>query len=416
MKLYKIAVRNIFRNKRRSLLSASAIAVAGITIVFLFGLLEGMINDMEENIFTYLSGAVRIRNAEYDKYERLNPLYLSIPDYKSLLRKIETDPAVTSVSPRISFPGYIPAGETTGSGKIYVMGSGVDFNLEQDYQNYKKTLIKGRLPKQRTREAVIGKSLAEKTGTDIGDKITILSRSGTRGTNAYTFTVTGILSLPVPAIERTMVQIPLETAQKFLWMPNQIQEIFIKVDKKTASPEETAARLSELLISDVPLSIKNYKEINGMAEMIEIAVKIYDIIAVIFFLLGSTVIINTTIMVIYERTKEIGILGTLGMTGKQITQLFFMEAMFISAAGAFSGIICGIVITGYYSITGFNAMEKALNVTDSMGLSSVIYPVLNFKSTVMVFIYSIVVAGTVTWFSSRKAAKITPVDAIRGNY
>jgi putative ABC transport system permease protein len=416
MKLYKIALRNIVRNKRRSLLSASAIAVAGFTIVFLFGLLAGMVDDMEDNLFTYLTGAVRVRNAGYDKYERLNPLHLSLPDYESLLDEIRSDPAVSAVSPRISFPGRVPIGGISSDEKVNVMGTGVDFSLEQKYQDYERTLIRGRLPESGTREALLGRALAEKLGIDIGGRFTVLSSSGTRGSNAYTFTVTGILALPIPGLERTTVQIPLDTAQRFLWLPAQVQEIFIKVDEKISSPKEAAARLSESLSSGVPLSVLSYKQINGMAGMIDLAVKIYDLIAVIFFLLGSTVIINTTIMVIFERMKEIGTLGALGMTGKQLVRLFFLEALFISIAGALFGIFIGMGVTAYYGTVGFTAMEKAMDGMDSMGLGSIMYPVLNFKSTVMVFIYSLIVTGIATWWPSRRAAKIAPVDALRGGF
>ncbi len=413
MKLYKIALRNISRNKRRSLLSGSAIAIAAFAIVFLFAFLAGMVDDMEQNLWTYMTGAFRVRNFEFDKYERLNPMHLAIPDYEILVQDIENDPAVTAVSPRINFPGRIPIGGIGSDEKVNVMGLGVDFSREVSYQDYERTLIEGRFPEAGSREALIGRALAEKLGVDIGGKFTVLSQSGSRGSNAYTFTVVGILSLPMPGLEQTMVQVPLDTVQRFLWLPDQVQEILVKVDEKSASPKAVAVRLSESLTSGVVLNVLEYKEVNGMAAMIDIAVKIYDIIGVIFFLLASTVIINTTIMVIFERMKEIGTLGAMGMTGKQLVKLFFLEALFISIAGALVGIAGGMILTGYYSKVGFDAMAEAMEGMDNMGIGTVIYPVLNFKSTVMVFVYSVIVTGLATWWPSRRAAKITPVEALR---
>ena len=413
MKIYKIALRNIARNKRRSLLSGSAIAIAGFAIVFLFGFLAGMVDDMEQNLWTYMSGAVRVRHTDFDKYERLNPLHLAIPDYESLLEIIEADPAVTHTSPRINFPGRVPIGGISSDEKINVMGLGVDFVREASYQDYGRTLVEGRLPEAGTREAVIGRALAEKLGIGTGGKFTVLSRSGSRGSNAYTFTVVGMISLPMPGLEKVMFQVPLDTAQRFLWLPGQVQEILIKVNEKVDSPKTVAGRLSETLSSVVPLNVWDYKEVNGMAAMIDIAVKIYDVIGIIFFLLASTVIINTTIMVIFERMKEIGTLGAMGMTGKQLVKLFFLESLFISIVGALVGIAIGIALTGYLGVVGFDAMAKAMEGMDSMGISSVIYPVLNFKSTVMVFVYSLIVTGLATWWPSRRAAKITPVEALR---
>ena len=413
-RIKKMAFRNIGRNKRRSLLSGTAIAIASFVIVFLFSFMGGLINDIESNLWTYTVGAIRVRHSDFDKYERLNPMHLAIPKYGDLMAEIQSDSSVRAISPRINFPGRIPIGGIGSDRKITVMGMGVDFDLEQKYQDYERTLIEGRLPEMNTREALIGRKMAAELNAGLGDKFTILSESGSRGSNAYTFTIVGILALPLGSLEKTMVQIPLDTAQKFLWLHNQVQEILIKIDQKGDSPAEVAARLEPQLKSDVPLNVWEFTKLNGMAAYIGIAEKIYDIIAILFFLLASTVIINTTIMVIFERMKEIGTLGAMGMTGRQLVQLFFMESMFISIAGALCGITAGIILTGYLSVTGFTALSSMMeNFDTAMGVGSVIYPVLNFRSIVLVFIYALAVTSLATWWPSRRAAKITPVEALR---
>jgi putative ABC transport system permease protein len=340
-------------------------------------------------------------------------MHLAVPDYQALIDEIESDPAVSAVSPRINFPGRVPIGGIGSDEKVNVMGMGVDFTREIFYQDYGRTLVEGRLPEEGTREALVGRALARKLGAGPGDKFTVLSQSGSRGSNAYTFTVVGVVSLPVPGLEKTMLQVPLDTAQRFLWLPDQVQEILIKVDTDVDSAETVARRLSRTLSSEVPLNVRDYKEVNGMAAMIDLAVKIYDVIGIIFFLLASTVIINTTIMVIFERMKEIGTLGAMGMTGKQLVKLFFFESLFISIAGAAVGILLGMALTAYYGNVGFDAMAKAMDGMDNIGIGSVIYPALTFKSTVMVFVYSVLVTGLATWWPSRRAARITPVEALR---
>jgi len=413
VRIYKIALRNIARNRRRSLLSGSAIAIATFAVVFLFGFLAGMLNDMENNLFTYMSGAVRIRQSDFDKYERLNPMHLAIPDYESLLAAIEADPAVTLTSPRINFPGRVPVGGIGSDEKVTIIGTGIDFAKEEFYQDYQRTLVEGRLPEAGTNEAVVGRLLADKLELDIGGKFTVLSQSGLRGSNAFTFKVVGIIALPIPGLEKVMVQIPLDTAQRFLWLPGQVQEILIKVNQKIDSPKKVAERLLRTVQSSVPLSVLDFKQVNGMASMMSLAAVIYDVIGVIFLLLSSTVIINTTIMVIFERMKEIGTLGAMGMTGKQLVKLFFLESMFISIVGALVGIAGGMFLTGHLGRVGFSAMAKAMEGMDNMGIGSIIYPVLNFKSTVMVFVYALIVTGLSTWWPSRRAAKISPVEALR---
>ena len=415
MTLYRIALRNIGRNRRRSFLSGIAVAIAGCAIVFLFGLMAGMLNDMKTNLWTNITGAVRIRNADFDKYERINPMHLAIPKYTSLLKTIQEEPGVTGISPRINFPGTIPVGEIADNNKINAMGVGLDFSTELSYQDYDRGLVDGKLPEMGTREAAMGAGLAKKLGKGVGDKFTVLSQSGTRGSNAYTFTITGILSFPVTALENQVFQVPLDTAQRFLWLPDQVQEILVKVAPKGKfSPKEVAASLNKKLISSVPLNVLEYREINGMAGMMDVAGTIYDIIAIIVFLLASTVIINTTIMVIFERMREIGTLAAMGMTGKQLVKLFFYEALTICVVGSLIGIALGMGITAYLGKVGFSAMKQAMDEMGAdMGFSSIIYPVLNFRSTVLVFVYSLAVTAAATWWPSRRAAKILPMEALR---
>ncbi|MBA7549417.1 hypothetical protein ES705_41898 [subsurface metagenome] len=103
MKLSKIALRNIARNKRRSLLSIVAIAVAAMSIAFLFSFLEGYKNDLADNLHTYYSGEIRVRHKDYGKNEYLNPLHLRIESFNDVIEEIEKNDAVEAVSPRISF-------------------------------------------------------------------------------------------------------------------------------------------------------------------------------------------------------------------------------------------------------------------------------------------------------------------------
>jgi putative ABC transport system permease protein len=148
-----------------------------------------------------------------------------------------------------------------------------------------------------------------------------------------------------------------------------------------------------------------------MFNFIEIAQFIYYFIGVFFLLLGSTVIINTTMMVIYERMREIGTLAALGMHGKELTRLFFLEGVFISAIGAAVGVLIGAGITVYLGKFGLNFTD-ALSGID-MEISSVLYPRFNIWTTLIVYVYSVVISAAATLIPSRKASRIEPVEALR---
>jgi len=138
---------------------------------------------------------------------------------------------------------------------------------------------------------------------------------------------------------------------------------------------------------------------------------VYLFVALFFFILGSTVIINTTMMTVFERIREIGTLGAMGMEGKSLVKLFFLEAFFLGTGGSLLGVLLGIAIVlplSHFGIDYGEAMEGM-----DMGISSIIYPILNLRSTVFVFFYSLAAASLTSLIPSSKAAKIEPVEALR---
>ncbi|OQY34335.1 MAG: ABC transporter permease [Spirochaetaceae bacterium 4572_59] len=407
MKLGTMAFRNILRNKRRSILSGTAIMIAAMSIVMLFSFLAGMSEDIQDNLHTYKTGAVRIRHKDFTKYERLNPMHLTVGNTGELLKGILNEPGVTMVSPRISFPTRIYRdGENFNA-----FGTGVDFSTETEYQNLGPEVVqKGRIPEMGKNEVLIGYKLAEKVAVDLGDKITILSSTAARGTNAISFTITGLVAFPMESLNNMTILAPLDRVQYFLRMPDQVQEILLKVEEDVDTTA-LASLLREKYADNYGLEIMGWMEMETTYSWIEMAQAVYDIFALFFFVLGSSVILNTTIMVIFERMREIGTMTAMGMSGKDLVRLFFTEAFIISVIGSFAGVLLGIGLTQILGVVGIN-FGKAMEGVD-FEISSVLYPKLNLKSTVVVFFYSVVVASLTAILPARKTSRIEVVDALR---
>jgi len=407
MKLGSIAFRNIFRNFRRSILSATAIGVASMSIVLLYSLLGGMTEDLIRNQQTYGTGAVRIRNEAFTKNERLNPLHLTIADPAEIIGRISQIPGVGLISPRISFPARIYREEEN----FNAMGVGLDFSREKDFQDLGPEIVKeGRLPESGKNEVLVGYKLAEKAGVGLGDKITVLSSTAVRGTNAITFTITGLAVFPLSSLNETTFYAPLDRIQYFLRMGDHVQEILIKTADDYQSEDVTKA-VGEALSDRSELEVSDWLSVSTTYSMMEMASTTYDIFALFFFILGCSVILNTTIMVIFERMKEIGTLSAMGMAGKDLVRLFFLESLYIAVMGSLIGVFTGIIITQVLSVTGIN-FGSAMDGVD-FDISTVLYPRLSLKSTVFVFVYAVAVASITSIFPSRKASRIEPVEALR---
>ncbi len=406
-KLAKTALRNISRNKRRSILSGTAIGVSAMAIVFLFSIIGGMTEDMAFNLKTYYTGEVRIRNIDYDKYERYNPLHLTVDweSVKDLLVDIED---IDKFVPRISFPAnlYIE-GSNFGA-----MGVGANFSLEAGFQDLDGSLKSGRLPEKGKNEMIMGAVLARDLKLNIGDKVTVMSTTAARGTNAITLKIVGLFSFPVGALNSKYFWLPLDRAQYFLRMNGGVQEVLIKV-KEGVDPKKAAASISSVITNNTgkTLDIRSWEELSTSYGLMKMADMIYNFIAMFFFLLGSTVIINTTMMVIFERMREIGTLGAMGMHGKELVRLFFFEGTFISMIGAAVGVATGIAITLYVGKVGLDFTD-AISGMD-FEVSSILYPKLSIGKTIFVYFYSVIIAAGATLIPSKKAAKIEPVEALR---
>jgi len=408
MKLSNIALRNITRNSRRSVLSIVAIAVAAMSITLLFSFLAGMKSDLRYNLQTYYTGAIRVRNSEYNRYEQLHPMHLAVDNASQLADQLAALSGVQAVSPRLQFPGMVFKGEEDYT----LAGMGVDFDRESAYENLPEHLAAGRIPQEGSREALLGVGLAQKIGLSVGDTLTVLSTTRYRGSNAMTFTVSGLVSFPVGGMNDTYMLIPLSVAQYFLRMGNAVTEILLKTDPGADLDAVTrSVEKSVTSASQAPLVAQNWTEIKTSYSFYEMANTTYMFIALFFFILGSTVIVNTTMMVIYERMKEIGTLAALGMTGGQLVRLFFTESLFLSLAGAFAGVVAGIAITLPLASVGINFSNSMQGV--SMEISNVLYPRLNLRSTVFVFFYAVAVASLTSLIPSRRVSRINPVEALR---
>ncbi|MEW5816372.1 MAG: FtsX-like permease family protein [Spirochaetota bacterium] len=407
MKLRKIALRNIGRNRRRSILSASAIVIAAMSMVLMFSILEGMKKDLHNNLQKYYTGEIRIRNIEYDKNENLHPLHLRIEAYEEVLAALKSFDFTALISPRIQFPTSIYR-----EGANYkALGLGVDFDYETAYQGIAGRLIEGELPEKGKNQMLISPGLAREMGVATGDKITLLSRTMRGGTNAITFQISGKVSFPVEALNNNFFLAPLDRVQYFLKTGEAVIDILVILNNGYNSQKAAAALNNLPLFKEKAIEAKSWDTIATTYSFIKMAESMYLLIALFFFLLGSTVIINTTMMVIYERIREIGTLNALGMEEGTIVRLFFLEAVFISFFGSLAGVLLGIAIAIPLSYIGIDLSGPMQGMT--FEISPRLYPMINLRSTIFVFAYSVIIASLASLIPSRRASKIEPIEALR---
>jgi len=408
MKLARIALRNIGRNSRRSILSATATAIATMAMVAMAAYVNGLSADMRGNVADLVTGHVQVRAAGFERYEQLNPLHLRIQRYPDLLALLEAEPEVAAAVARLSLPVGIFRGEENVGAQVM----GVDVERERSFMRVDRIVASGRLPNAGAAEAVVGRGLARKLGVGIGDRITLLSGTMRRSSNALTVTIVGLAAFPVSSMDELRLVLPLDRAIALARMDDSVTEILVKAKDEGRIPA-LERRLETMLAGGgwADLEARTWSEANYLLSFFEMADMVYFIMSLIFFLLASTVLVNTTMMVVFERTREIGTVGALGMKGGEIVRMFLLEAFALAAIGALAGVILGLAIAVPLSLFGINM--GALVQGMSFEVSNVVFARPKPLGTALIFVYAVAISCAAAYLPARRAARIRPVEALR---
>ena len=425
--ILKMAFRNIGRNKRRTILSAIAISVAVMMVLFMRGYIGGVTDSMFDSLIKIQTGHIKIMHSEYHDKEDMMPLEYMVDGfdgagYKQLIPLLESVEGVEIIAPRIKFGVLLSFKEKSRM----VQGIGIDPHQEDAVSSLSKTMVEGQYLGDNAdlRSMIIGGGLADKLGIKLGDKLTVVSRTAYDSLKGMTFEVTGVFRYGISSLDSKLFYVPIGAAARLLEMEDGASELIVMIDKpenadKIADDikstfQNSADKMSALSEDDStpPYSVIPWQQQEGILAMFETGISMYKYFYIGLLILASTVIINTTMMVIYERTKEIGTIGALGMTSRQIVLLFIIEAMIVSAIGSFIGMIVGGGLDLLLSITGINLNALSGGSMD-MVVTDIIYPHFGLSILVGSFLFGVVVASAIAHIPARRAAKVDPVEALR---
>jgi len=416
--ILKMAFRNVGRNKRRTMLSASAISIAVMMVLFMRGYIGGVTDSMFDSLVKIQTGHIKIMHSEYHDKEDMMPLEYMVDGfdgagYKQLIPLLKNVEGVKIVAPRIKFGVLLSFQEKSRM----AMGIGIDPQQEDAVSSLSKTMVEGQYlgDDSDLRSMIIGGGLADKLGIKLGDKLTIVARTAYDSMKGMTFKVTGVFRYGISSLDSKLFYVPIGAAARLLEMGDGASELIVMVGNS-----EDAEKIADEIKSKIqnedksaPLyAIIPWQKQEGLLDMFKIGISMYRYFYIGLLILASTVIINTTMMVIYERTKEIGTVGALGMTGGQIVLLFAVEAMIVSAIGSFIGTIVGGGLALFFSIKGINLNALSGGSMD-MVVTDIIYPHFGPYLLIWSFLFGVIVASAIACIPARRAAKIEPVEALR---
>jgi putative ABC transport system permease protein len=415
--LIKIAYRNIFRNLRRSVLCMIAIASAVFISIFFTGFMQGTRDSIIAGTISYETAHISINSKEYEKKRLFNPIWFPIEMNESLsdmIRNINGIDGVEKVMPRIKTYATVQDNNIKN-----VTLWGIDMEEELQFQNkthlayfnmktknVNNCLVKGRLPEKNQNECIIGYELAKRMNIGLDDKVTLKVVSSQLSDKFIKPNVVGIFDFDFYDMDKDYIIMSFEKLQKILNLSNKTPLLFIYANDilrtdEIAKSVEKMYRSENLVINKWQdnFRITLFDQSNGMMIIMQIA----------FIIVASFLIINTIMMVIHERIKEIGMMGALGMSRFEIVIVFFNEAVILSLLGSLIGVLSGALLTFFGSLFPIDSRFFG----NSMEVSNTIYIKFSYAILLSGLLYGLIVSAICTIFPSLKSAFIEPVEALR---
>lgn len=402
MYILKLAFRNFFRNTRRSIISGVSVALAITVIIFARSYIKGIIENISENTIKLISGHILITTEEYRRRERMIPLEESIELSPEFYETLESDD-VDVVSGRIKFGVLLGEEDLT----VPALGYAIDPEKERHIAGLDKRLQKGVYITTGENTALFGSELAKRLDVGIGDTVTIITRTAYDSPTGINLVIKGTFSTGIGGVDRSLFYIPLDIGQQLLDLENQATEVVVLVRHP-----DRAIDIAREIQAQTDLSVVPY-QYNPLLRYINAFSIVYSLFYLIVLLVACSAIANTMLMVVYERTREIGMLKALGLNSFSITGLLTIEAGIIGSIGSFVGSVLGAVLSYWLKYQGLDISIASSTSSTDMPFGPIIY----FSPTPFIvvtgFIFGLLVTIVVALLPISKVIRLQPAKALK---
>lgn len=402
--LFQIAWRNIWRNKTRSLVVISSIVVgiwAGIFILaFAWGLYK---NNIDDTVYSQLSH-IQVHNPIFNIE---NESKFTIKHTDSILFKLSMNEEVASVASRVISTGMISSPTTTSGVKIY----GILSNIEKTQIGLDKNVKEGTyFTSGKRNEILIGEKLAKKLKVKVKSKIVLTFTNIQNELVSAAFRIGGIYRSKNISLDKVYVFVPQRQLIDLLGLqPTESNEIAVLL-KDEAELDEFKHSISNLLPD---AKVEDWKELSPELGMVIESFNLYTYIITGIILLALTFgIINTMLMSVLERIRELGMLMAIGLNKRKIFFMIMLETVYLTLIGCPIGLLIGYITNNLLGKYGINISMFSEGLA-SYGFSSIIYPSLDNQKYLVVAVMCLIAALFSSVYPAFKALQLNPAESIR---
>jgi len=404
--LLKLAWRNIWRNKRRSLITLAAVVFASVMAIAMRGIQLGTYALNIKSVVELFSGYLQIQEKNYLDNPSLTSSFIID---KNIQDALKTTKGVVTYAPRIYADGLISFKDNSRGAAIF----GIEPDKEKNVTTFVQNINSGKFfTSDSSNEIVVGDQLLKNLDAKIGDNIVILAQGydGTLGNQKYK--IVGTVKLGVQELESSLIFMGLKSAQYLLDMGSRVNVVAIKADNLNHLNEINTALMSK--IKNPGLRVLSWNKVNPELEQ---AIQLDNVSGILF--LGILIVIvafgilNTVLMSVIERFREFGVVLAIGMPQVNLTYLVYLETFFITLIGLILGNLLGYAVNYYliiHPIMFGGEIKKLYEIYHFLPqLKSTLQPSIFFNVSISILIISVLSC----LYPAYKVYKLEPLKGIR---
>ncbi|HNQ04291.1 MAG TPA: FtsX-like permease family protein [Thiobacillaceae bacterium] len=400
---FRLALRNILRQRRRSLIAVAAIGFGVVSMMLSVGYIEWIYWANRELATVNQLGHIQVAMPGFHEEGLADPFRYLMPARSSAIETLERQPEIRNVAPRLAFNGLISHGDST----LSFIGEGIDPDKDPSFRNL--LVLQGRLPSNRDPKGIVlGAGLAANLGVQTGDTVVLLANTASGGINAIEGHVRGLISTSMKAFDDNILRIPLITAQGLL--RTQGAHLWVATLRQTELTPAVSARLR------ADPAFKGLKVVpwTELADFYNKTVALFSRqMGVVKLIIAAIIVLsisNTMTMSVMERTVEIGTAMALGVRRQRILRLFLMEGGLLGAIGG----VCGVIL-GYLAAQAISAIGIPMPPAPGMSRGFIAGIIITPSSVIQALLLALATTLLASIYPAWRASRLVIVDALRHN-
>jgi putative ABC transport system permease protein len=402
---FKLGLRNILRNARRSTITLAAIACGSAAIILFGGFVHFMFWGVRENAIHSELGHIQLYQRGFSEKGHIEPFAYLMTDVRRIMALLESVEHIRLVTPRLRLSGLISTGDTTTS----FFGMGVDPDKEADLASFVNIVAGQNLSQRQANGAILGAGLAAGIGARPGDSLTVLSTTRHGSINAAEVVVRGIFESGSKEFDDRAMKVPLPLVESLLDTEGAIQSLVLVLDQ-TEHTALVRERLQALFTQHhLDLELKTWEDLalryHQVRNLLQNILGVVTLIVAVIAVLG---VANTMTMAVFERTREVGTIMAMGTRRRGVVALFLTEGCLLGVLGGLLGLAVGIGLARLISLHGIPMAPPPGSTRGFVARIWVIPQVLGLACTL-----SLLTALLSSFYPAFRASRLRVVEALR---